>query len=345
MLLFLKAISAAFCSFLCVNFICMFYYSAPGDLYRDNGATKSIRVPDSIYVNVAEGFGITYYDQNGYNNLAGKLEKPYVLIMGSSHMEATYVLQEKNTASVLNYLLGGTNKKLRVYNIAHADNPLPALIKGFQAGIGEFPDAGAVVMEVYSTNFSVIELKNSLQQTIYSTDSDGAYLLQHLTAEQRLRSTLIGWMPYLKYVLGRQFASVNLGFGNPFGLFDDTEMAEMPFEENAYESALNDAFSLLRREYNKPLIILYHPEITFSEDQMLIVRDECTYNIFKDVCEKNNIIFIDTGDAFLEAYADEYVVPYGYNNTVIGHGHLNADGHEIVAKILYQTLKDMQEVY
>jgi len=38
----------------------MFYYSGPGDLYRDHGATRSIRMPDSRYVNAAEGFAVVH---------------------------------------------------------------------------------------------------------------------------------------------------------------------------------------------------------------------------------------------------------------------------------------------
>lgn len=206
----LKAISAALCSFFLVNSLCMFYYSAPGDLYRNNGTTRSIRKPQSYYVNAAEGFGIIRFDKNGYNNMDCELEKPYVLVMGSSHMEATYVNQQQNTSTILNDLLGGTGKDLRTYNIAHANNPLPDIIKGFQAGIGEFPDSCAVIMEIYDTTFSISDLQNSLQQTIYSADSGGAYLSQHLTADQKLRSSVIGWLPYAKYVLKRQLALIQL---------------------------------------------------------------------------------------------------------------------------------------
>lgn len=340
----LKAISAALCSFFLVNSLCMFYYSAPGDLYRNNGTTRSIRKPQSYYVNAAEGFGIIRFDKNGYNNMDCELEKPYVLVMGSSHMEATYVNQQQNTSTILNDLLGGTGKDLRTYNIAHANNPLPDIIKGFQAGIGEFPDSCAVIMEIYDTTFSISDLQNSLQQTIYSADSGGAYLSQHLTADQKLRSSVIGWLPYAKYVLKRQLASTNLELGNPFGLMNTISETQLSFEENDYVTAIDAAFSMIRKEYTNPIIILYHPKVDFCKDKMMIVRDEGTYDLFKRACEDNEMIFVDTGDAFMEAFEKDFTVPYGFNNTTMGDGHLNADGHRIVAQELYQVLKDLPEV-
>ena len=339
----LKALSAALSSLILVNFLCMFYYSAPGDIYRDNGATKSIRRPSSYYINSTEGFGINYFDKNGYNNMAGELESPYVLIMGSSHMEATYVSQEKNTPAVLNSLLGGTNQKHRVYNIAHANNPLPDLVRGFQAGIGEFPNSCAVIMEISSTSFSVTELQDSLQQTIYDQTSDGAYLSQHLTGKQQLRSSLIGWMPFAKFVLNRQLTSMDLGIGNPFGLLKINNKAEEQFDRDAYATVLDDVFSMIRNEYSGTIVVLYHPEVVLVGEEMIIVRNENTYDIFRYACEDNDIFFLDTGDAFLKAYEDNYTVPYGFNNTSPGSGHLNADGHRIVACELYQALSELQE--
>lgn len=339
-----KATLAALCSFCLVNFLCMFYYSAPGDLYRNNGATKSIRVPQSYYVNTAEGFGIIHFDKNGYNNMDGKLKEPYVLIMGSSHMEATYVQQHQNTSAILNNLLGGTETELRVYNIAHANNPLPDIIKGFSAGIEEFPDSCAIVIEIYDTSFPIPDLKESLQQTAYKVDSSGIYLSKHLNANQKLKSSAIGWLPFLKYVLNRQLASIKFEFKTPFGLMNKTSEPQASTEETNYMAALNRAFSLICDEYAKPIIILYHPKVNFYNNAMTIVRDKDTYDIFKNTCENNGIIFVDTGKAFIKAFKENYTVPYGFYNTAMGDGHLNADGHKIVAHELYQVLKDLPGV-
>lgn len=341
---FLKILLALFGSFICVNMICMFYYSAPGDIYRENGATKSIRMPDSFYINGHEGHSFIHFDKRGYNNIRGELDCSYVLIMGSSHMEATYVSQKQNMSTRLNYLLGGTNDKLRVYNIAHAGNPFPQIVKGFKAGIEEFSHSSAIVIEVYTTSYSVSDLRESLHQIEYHPSSSGEYLKSNLKIRQKFRSWIIGGVPFIKYVIGRQFEAVDFQPENPFGLKNDMIETERTFDKEAYSLALGEAMSLLRGEYDNPIIILYHPEVSFRGSGMEIVRDNDTYDIFENVCRENGIVFLDTGNAFLRAYDERHAVPYGFHNTVIGYGHLNAEGHEIIANELFQVIKGLQEV-
>ena len=58
---------------------------------------------------------------------------------------------------------------------------------------------------------------------------------------------------------------------------------------------------------------------------------------------KNDIVFVDTGDAFLKAYENDYSVPYGFSNTTIGNGHLNQTGHRIVAEEFYKAWIEIQD--
>lgn len=336
----LKAILAAFCSFLCINFLCMFYRSAPGPIRRANGATALIHLPNSYFVNLTEGCGVIQFDKNGYNNPKGKLDNPYVLVMGSSHVEAVQIPQERNMTTILNHLLGA-DKNLKVYNIAHSGNFLPDIAKRFKAAINEFPDSSSIIIEVSSRTFyPVSDLQNSIQQIECDVSSSGEYLAQNLTNSQKYRSLLNGSVPFIKLMRNVQMADITLvGSKNPFGLVHTQVAYETEYDEQEYMDALNRVFALLRSEYEGPIIILYHPKVALSNNGLEIVRDKDTYSIFKNACEDNNIIFLDTGDAFLEAYEDDYIVPYGFNNTEMGYGHLNADGHKIIAQELYETLQ------
>lgn len=339
---FLKAVSSLFCSFLCINFICLFYYSGLGSIHRENGATTTVGIPGSWHINASEGLGIIRFDKNGYHNIDGELSNPYILIMGSSNVVATQLLQGRDMSAILNRLLGGSNEELKVYNIAHSGNYLPGIVKGFQAGILEFPNSCAIIIEVTQTSFSMSDLQESLQQTVYDSTSSGVYLTSHTTAAQRTRSLLIGALPFIKVMKHVQSGGMNPNWGTPFGLICTETKSEAECNRSEYAIILNNAFSLIRSEYNNPIILLYHPSVTLSNGGMKIVRDENTYDIFQGVCEDNNIIFLDTGDAFLEAYEDKYTIPYGFSNTEMCSGHLNTDGHEIVANELYRVLQDLQ---
>ncbi|MEZ4509478.1 MAG: hypothetical protein R2881_07575 [Eubacteriales bacterium] len=105
-------------------------------------------------------------------------------------------------------------------------------------------------------------------------------------------------------------------------------------------SALDRAFALLRSEYDNPIVILYHPGVSLSCGGTLRIdrkKQRVTLD-YPTACERNGFIFLDTGDAFLEACEEDYSLPYGFQNTTLGSGHLNALGHKIVAEQLYQAL-------
>ena len=59
----------------------------------------------------------------------------------------------------------------------------------------------------------------------------------------------------------------------------------------------------------------------------------------QEVCEKNNIIFIDMSDDFLKMYEEENVLPNGFCNTAVGFGHLNKYGHTAIARRLAEVIE------
>lgn len=341
-----KALLAFVCSFFICNLLCMAYESGPGGLYRNQGATEMIHKPDTYYIYGREGYAAIRFDKNGYNNFDGTLDRSYVLLMGSSHVEGAQLSQECHMTSVLNSLLGGTKENLRAYNIAVSANYLPKIIRGFQAGISEFPDSDAVIIEVGSTTFSVDELENSLNQTVYDSGSDGVNLVRSLTMRQRVTGYIKQALPLVRLIVSAQLKDVDWLQENPFGLWQRSsgEKDELVVDTVLYDGILNEAFSLIRSEYENPIIIFYHPKVMLTDDGMTIVRDEETYDLFQNACERNGIVFADMGAAFAEAYETDNIVPYGFYNTEMGKGHLNEDGHAIIAQQLYQILADLPEV-
>ena len=51
------------------------------------------------------------------------------------------------------------------------------------------------------------------------------------------------------------------------------------------------------------------------------------------------ITFLDLTQDFLDAYESEHILPHGFVNTAAGEGHLNAEGHEIIARALYEIIQ------
>ncbi len=89
------------------------------------------------------------------------------------------------------------------------------------------------------------------------------------------------------------------------------------------------------------MLIVYHPTISFDNDKNVYTSyNKQDYEIFKTICEKENIDFINMEDRFVEEYKNNNVLPYGFSNTKIGTGHLNKYGHLMMAEEIKRYLEE-----
>lgn len=357
-------------AFSCVNLACYFYRSGAGSISRENAYSISIRTPNSRIVRGAEGYGINYIDEKGYpntNNLP--LSNNYILLMGSSHAEGLQVMQKDNMATVLNNMIDPNVRT--VYNLGTAGYTLPLIVQGFQAAIEEFPNASAIMIEVSELYFTNDDFKKAMNQAKYDPASSGEALVQSQSTKTRIRNWMLSTLPVIS-LLRERFESINVSWDGAFGIdqFVSAPTANETKNDNAnvaldtatdeqskitaegsdtsgsgsFFEALNQTLALLRTEYHKPIILLYHPRVAIQPDgTMSIEREMSNYNDYLVACEKNDIVFVDTGDAFLKAYETDYTVPYGFSNTTIGNGHLNQAGHRIVAEEFYKAWIKIQD--
>ena len=106
---FLSGITAA--SILCLIFLC--YTFTPVHFENPQKNTDYIWPADTHWFKMTEGISIGRFDAKGYNNLQ-VVQNPDILVLGSSHMEATDVPQNKNTAYFLEQKL---DNRYQVYNM------------------------------------------------------------------------------------------------------------------------------------------------------------------------------------------------------------------------------------
>lgn len=344
-------------AFSCANAVSFFYRSGAGSIPREHAFSNNIRTPNSRIVRGAEGYGVNAVDENGYLNASTlPLKGDYILLMGSSHAEGLQVMQDKTMTSQLNRMLDGEGAK--VYNLGTAGYTLPLIIQGFQAALEEFPDTKAVIIEISELSYSSETLLQACNQTEFDPADSGQALVQSQSASRRLRNATLAILPVIS-LLRQQFESMDFRFRNAFGLqsffaglksedaLAETERDATESKENqtaSYARAIDRALALLRAEYSRPIILLYHPGVTLRPDGTLTIdREMDDYEALRAACQHNGITLVDTGDAFLSAYQTEHALPYGFQNTTLGGGHLNALGHRIAAEELYKALQETQE--
>ena len=277
-----------------------------------------------MIVHGTEGYGISKVDENGFLNADGTLAERYVLMMGASHTQGKEVSPEQRYSALVNDYFSGDSGLLTAYNIASDGHFLPSQIHHFRAALEAFPNAGAITIEIGSTDDSPQELHDARNQAVYAPGNGG---FNDLSPVSRLKLAAKEGLPLLT-LLKKNFQTLR------------AQAAEETEGSYDYETELDAALSLIRSQFAGPLAFVYHPTTEIQPDGSLKLGYSDNWEIFCQVCEKNGIDVIDTGPGFTRLYETEQKLPYGFANTTPGSGHLNAAGHRILAEEIISYLEE-----
>lgn len=314
---------------LIINFIP--YNYLPGCIDRKNGATLSIWRPSGYIIKLNEGAGFYKVDKKGYVNDDKPIADNYTLIVGSSFTQGKEVPKGYRYTDILNDRLGGNDGKIKVYNISQDGYYFPDIVKSFKSIIGEFPDAKNIVIEIANTCFSNTILLDALKQEEYDAVQNGENILSTLSIMQKLKMNIKELFPILSQIKSQ----INILKQKNNSNNDDSTIIDL----KKYNKIIDELLMTIRNEYDGNLIVVYHPNVLINQDASISIQYSDTDTIFSAKCEENNIKFINLDDEFIEEYNKKKVIPYGFNNTSIGKGHFNKDGHLIMANKIYEVLE------
>lgn len=316
----------------------LFLYNRPsGWIERTNSSTLAIWNPGTSVLMGTEGRGFYNVDSKGFLNSDLPLKDDYFLAVGASYTQGKEVKNGLRYTDLLNNKLQDSPKQLAVYNCSQDAYYLPDIINGFYAITKEFDGATAIVIEIGTTDFSEDSLLNSINQRGFDESQLGKNIMATLSNRKKLILELKEKLP-IWTIFKTQAQNIQALKSTMTIPQEDYHLGH-----SNYKSILNEALALIRSEYDGQLIILYHPSVSINHDGTISIIDEDTTEVFLEVCENNNITFLDMSDAFEEEYKENYGVPYGFDNTTIGSGHLNETGHRVIANELYKELKGGEE--
>ena len=324
-----KWTAAVVLSFLIVDIVIMTYFKSSGFIKRDTNATDAIWYPNSMIIYGQEGYGVNVTDKNGYVNDSADLADNYILVMGSSQTEGLRVKSNEKYTSIMNNSLKDDDKVV-VYNIARSGRKWNDIVTGFNAALQEFPNTEIVIVEVSKTKITPECLKNSLITREYSGKDVGWELVDELNINEKLKLFAERNLSLLYLIYDIQLKK----------LIDPAQEQEEKFGMVEYEEQLDKTMKMLRNDFEGPIIVCYLPKVEIEDKLQMVYED--TTETFKECCEKNNIIFVDPGDAFLDAYNKNFIVPYGFWNTSMGNGHLNIYGNKILAEVLLDKINELE---
>ncbi len=318
-------------AFIIANIICFAYERQAGWFDTPCGATAAVRQPYSILVHGTEGYSISRMDRNGFTNPDMDLASNYVLMMGASHTQGKEISPNKKYSVLVNDYFYDDGL-LHTYNISCDGSFLPSQINHFKAAVEAFPNAEAITIEIMSTDYSINQLEEALDQPEYN-ESDSAVHFSRLSFMGKLRNSIKSYMPMFSKMKKNKEA------------FEQAKASKSIFQvdEQEYNRVINEGLALLRSESDKPIVFIYHPAVDIEPDGKLSLKYSSTWEIFKMACNNNGIDIIDSGEDFLDYYYDHKEVPYGFNNTSLGTGHLNEVGHRIIANEIVEYLEELKQ--
>jgi hypothetical protein len=257
--------------------------------------------------------------------------------MGSSHMEGFQVPQDKTTTAVLNKLL---NAAKDVYNIGISGHSFPVVAGNLPVAIKRYAPE-YVIIETGSIQFDLQTLTDimtpDMELVIPESNTGGIVSL--------LKNSFIKRVPYIRLFSYQIVTFIN----NATAKNVSTKSAghQDALISDDYLRVINMVMQHLHQisvDNSSKLLIFYHPHLTLNKDGSTSVNTDNEYlNAFKTACINNDIYFIDMTDIFMEQYQTSHILPYGFSNTAVGAGHLNKNGHRIIAHELFRRINEIEQ--
>lgn len=328
----LKACAAgiAAAAALCILLSC--YSLMPVHTKNPLGNTDYVWPANSLWMQMDEGVSLGRFDAQGFNN-AHVIDHPDVLILGSSHMEATQVMQDETASAQLQSLLGDS---MSVYNMGISSHNLPKVCQYLPQTLSLYdPAPKTVFIETSMVALYEYDVQTILDQSVRRIESHEEGLvaaLQKLPFFRALYQQIIGGLgDLLLDARGVQSA--------PPGGEED-----LPPTDGSQYDPLMTYLSELEAAHQTELVIFCHPKGYLQDDGSVFFAPDPCLEAFSRKCAEHGIGFIDMAPAFYAMYESEQKLPHGFITGEAGSGHLNRDGHRAIAKALYQYLEGGKEM-
>ncbi len=324
---FFKAFAAGVVSLAVLSLVAFFYNYTGIHITNTTQSTDYTWMPYQRMNNMKEGFASVFMDKNGFNNTVECGENIDILLMGSSHMEAYQVAQNRNCGFLLNEKM----PEYCTYNIGISGHTIYRIADNIDNALKEYTPSKYVVIETNTVQLDINMMNKVIKgntTAIKSHDSGILFYLQKIPAFKPLYNQFDNWL------------KIKSNSNN-----DNDELTENIIDKE-YPSALMKFLEIIKNEAQKqgviPVVFYAPNEYLTKNGELLFQTDQEYLEIYKEICKKSGIIFIDMSESFAELYTEKKVLAHGFANTAVGTGHLNEHGHKAVAETLIDEIRKME---
>lgn len=328
----LKIIFAGLAALVVLSVIMMGYDWQPVHLDNPAGNSDYVWKANAPWVKMTEGISHGRMDANGFNNIE-VIDNPEILVVGSSHMEATNVMQDENIAYLLGNESVSLDKRGGAYNVGISGHHFIKCCQYLKNNLETFSPS-FVVIETATTAIPAGDVEAVIKGTVQRTPSHNTGIVGFL---QR-----IPFCRRIYHQLTSGLLDIFLANGNTSA--DEEVLPTSGEVDKAAYNALFAYLSSLEKEYDTQIIIFNHPNEVLGEDgKISFDSDENNLKAFAEAADVNGISFIDMSSRMEAMYYNEHHVSHGFCTGLLGSGHLNKYGHAAIADAVKSEILKLQE--
>lgn len=324
-----KVILAGVVAVAILSVLLMPYSFTPVHIGNDLGNTDYVWEPGSSWMKMTEGVSFGRFDSNGYNNLK-VVDNPDILILGSSHAEATNVMQDKNIGYLIDQKLGG---KYSTYNMAISGHHLFKVCQYLPKTLEIFEKPPKVIIiETDSVKVTKTNVDKVKEKKVDFTPSHNTGIVAKMQK-----------IPFLRLAYHRIDGGLLDLFlpKNTSSSGNDNKTVEEVIDFKAHDE-LFEYLETLKKKYNTEIVIFYHPVGELQADGTIKFKSTKHLEAFSAAAEKHGVTFIDMTERFEKMYYEEHLVPHGFNTGKIASGHMNEHGHRVTAERLLEVIRALE---
>lgn len=308
--------------------------------------------PQLVHRHRSEGWGTTLYGKYGIYGIEDilKVKGNKVLLWGDSYVEALEVDDKDKSPMQFNELwrrrrqapltcagvgAAGTNLADYVYYAPVYEKAIP----GVKAHVVFLHSDMVRFKEIRSKVGGAIDFESGKPEFIFNAPQrETSSIKEKGVSFLRLFGLDFIWWVYndvrkykWRFALGKYSAKDDMVFSHfqPPG-----RIPEKQWNYDAYEMLIRK----FRQSTDKDIVFIYVPHVPYIYDEKIYLKDRSADFIreISEICRKNNILFINMEDCFSDYYNETKKSPRGFPNSRPFLGHLNSEGHRLVAEKLVE---------
>jgi lysophospholipase L1-like esterase len=313
-----------------------FYQS---DLISEESPIGRHMNPNSRIIHSDEGYFSDITDNNGLNNDPTEFSgREVLLVLGDSHTEATEVPRSDNFCSKV-------RKKLKpgviVYNAGASGNSMANYIY-YGRSLRQFFNPDVILIQVTQSDFTSDATNPGHPCHIQKTGNNFVIAAGKQISFSKAITWAVTHVPLLPYAYRKAKGFLNNWKSDRAPFLPHARISDsITPDDPAIESLVSWEIGQLKDCYGDKVVILYLPETPRPGKNNTIVWDDPdpVRRIVENECRRQGISYVYTGEAFERLLKEHNQFPRGFPNSVIGKGHLNSQGHEVVASVLMEVLQ------